>query len=168
MQNDWVSPTIAKHNRLRQELLESWPDLANDEEALNDTLEGASTLPDVTAEIIRSALEDERLAAGISEHIVKLQLRKKRIEERAARKRAKALYAMQEGDLPRIKQPDFSASIGTSKGRVIITDEEALALEFVRLRREPDKKAIGEALRNGDAVAGATLSNPQPTLAVRT
>ncbi len=162
-----LSGAIAQHERLRNELLARWPELANDEEALTDTLEGASDLPDVTAKIIRSALADECLSAGIAGHIDQLRRRKLRLDERAFRKRALALYAMQEGALPRIVQPDFSAHVGRSRGRVIITDEEALSVGYVRFKREPDKTAIGEALRNGDTVEGATLSNPEATLTVK-
>ncbi len=163
----YLGGAIAQHERLRNELLERWPELANDEEVLADTLEGASDLPGVTAQIIRSALADELLSAGITGHIDQLRRRKQRLEERASRKRALALYAMQEGNLPRITQPDFSAHVGRSRSKVIITDEDALVLEYVRLKREPDKTAIGEALRKGDTVDGATLSNPEPTLTVK-
>lgn len=162
-----LSAAIAQHERLRNELLERWPELINDEEALGDTLEGASDLSDVTARIIRSALEDERQALSVGEHIAKVQSRKAYFEWRAARKRALALRAMTEGNLPRIIQPDFSAHVGHSRGRVIITDEDALALDYVRLKKEPDKKAIGEALRNGATIEGATLSNPEATLTVK-
>ncbi len=162
-----INVSLAQHERLRAELLERFPELAHDEEALVDTLEGASDLPDATARIIRSALTDECLADGTGEHIAKLQKRKQYLEWRATRKRALALYAMQEGNLPRIIQPDFSAHIGRSRGKVIITDELALTHEYVRLKKEPDKKAIGEALRNGEWVEGATMSNPEPTLTVK-
>lgn len=162
-----LSTVIAQHERLRAELLERWPELASDADVLEDTLEGASDLPDAIARIIRSALEDERLAESVGEHVAKLQVRKGRLEGRAARKRALALYAMQEGNLPRIIQTDFSAHTGRSRGKVIITDEDALALEYVRLKKEPDKKAIGEALRNGDTVEGATLSSPEATLTIK-
>ncbi len=162
-----LSGAIAQHERLRNELLTRWPELARDSEALEDTLNGESDLPDVTAQIIRSALEDERLGDSVGEHIAKLQKRKLHLDFRASRKRALALYAMQEGNLPRITQPDFSAHIGRSRGKVIITDEEALTHEYVRLKKEPDKKAIGEALRNGDTVEGACLSNPEATLTVK-
>ena len=158
---------IAQHERLRTELLERFPELQEDDDALGDTLYGESDLTDTIAQIIRSALEDERLAESVSEHLAKLRVRKDRLEGRATRKRALALYAMQEGSLPKITQSDFSAHIGRSRGKVIITDEENLALEFIRLKREPDKKAIGEALRNGDTVDGATLSNPEPILTVK-
>jgi hypothetical protein len=160
--------SLAHHERLRAELLERFPELADDEEALGDTLSGESDLPETVAQIIRSALADERLAEGINEYIAKLQLRRHRLNGRAARKRALALYAMTEGNVPRITQPDFDAYTGRSRGKVIVTDEDALALEYVRLKREPDKKAIGEELRNGGVVSGAELSNPEPILVVKT
>ena len=158
----------ARHEALRAELLGRWPELADDEEAREDTLSGISDLPDMLAAVVRSALADEDTVDALQARIKKMQERVARIELRAIRKRNTALHFMQEARIPRLAPPDFTASLGMGKGRVIVTDEAALPKEYVRTKREPDRKKIGEALRAGDEISGAALSNPEPWLSVRT
>jgi hypothetical protein len=157
-----------EHAALLAELLGRWPELATDEETLADTLEGVSRLPEAIAAVIRSALDDEADCTSIAERIKHLQARRKRLEERADRKRALALHFCQEGRLQRIPAPDFTASVSMTKGRVIITDDRALGDAWMRIKKESDKTKIGEALRLGVQVDGAELSNPAPTLRVMT
>jgi hypothetical protein len=155
-----------EHAALLAELLGRWPELASDEETLADTLEGVSRLPEAIAAVIRSALDDEADCTSIAERIKQLQFRRKRLEERADRKRAMALHFCQEGRLQRIPASDFTASISMTKGRVIITGR--VDDKWMRIKKEEDKTKIGEALRAGETINGAELSNPTPTLVVRT
>ena len=157
----------ARHDALRAELLGRWPELRDDPEATEDTLEGLSDLPDMLAAVVRSALADEDTVDALQARIKKMQERVARIELRAFRKRNTALHFMQEARIPRLTPADFTASLGMGKGRVIVTDEASLPKEYVRTRREPDKKKIGEALRAGDEISGAALSNPEAWLSVR-
>jgi hypothetical protein len=159
---------LITHEALRAELQQRWPELQDDEQTLSDTLEGISSLPEMIAAVLRSAIEDELLVAGIREHIGGLKVRQKRLQDRVERKKAMALHYAQEGRLKRIPAPDFTASVGMGGGRVLITDETALADEWVRIKREPDKEKIGKALKAGVIVPGAELSNPVPWLSVRT
>ena len=77
-----------------------------------------------------------------------------------------ALHFCQEGRIKRIPAPDFTAYESMTEGRVIITGTVADA--WMRIKKEEDKVRIGEALRAGEVVPGAELSNPSPTLVVRT
>jgi hypothetical protein len=158
---------LVGHEALRAELLQRWPELHDDPEALADTLEGLSSLPDMIAAVLRSAIEDELLVAGLGEYIGKLKDRQKRIKSRADRKKTLALHYCQEGRLKRIPAPDFTASVGMGKGRVLIPDESALADEWFRIKKEPDLEKIGKALHAGVDVRGAELSNPVPWISIR-
>ena len=55
---------IGRHRYLRDRLLAEFPGIET--EVLADTLEGLTDLREMLAEIIRSALDDEALAVGLS------------------------------------------------------------------------------------------------------
>jgi hypothetical protein len=158
---------LDKHKRLREELLQRWPPLAEDAETLDNTLEGVSTLPEAIAAILRSRREDLAFTEALAVQIKQMEARKARLAERADRKKGLALWAMIEGDLKRIDAPDLAAWTGMSQAKVIIPDESKLPTYWQRVKTEPDKKKIGEALRAGLPVTGASLGNPQPTIIVK-
>src|SRR5206468_3576580 len=92
-----------------EQLLTEIPDI--DAETLADTLEGITNLHKMLAEVIRSALDDEALASGISTRLSDMKARLERFEERAKRKRQLALRAMAEAEIPKIAEADFTASL---------------------------------------------------------
>jgi hypothetical protein len=51
---------------------------------------------------------------------------------------------------------------------VVITDPEAIPGAFMRVRREPDKTAIGAAIASGADIPGAEMRNGLPALTIRT
>jgi dTDP-4-dehydrorhamnose reductase len=59
-----ASSELGRYKALRDQLLEQLPDL--DEQTLADTLEGITDLRELLAELVRSALEDEALSAGLA------------------------------------------------------------------------------------------------------
>ena len=59
-----LAAELRDYSSLRARFLADIPDL--DEETLADTLEGITDLREMLAELIRSALEDEALASGLS------------------------------------------------------------------------------------------------------
>ena len=62
------------------------------------------------AAVIRSALVDEALQAGLRTRLEEMRQRLARLEERGAKKRQLALDAMCEVGLKKLEQPDFTAS----------------------------------------------------------
>jgi hypothetical protein len=75
---------------------------------------------------------------------------------------------MTHAGLRRVVLPEATLSIRAGQPRVIITDEAALPPDCVRVRTEPDKVAIKDRLMRGEPVPGATLSNSESVLSVRT
>src|SRR5690349_18549947 len=86
-----------RYCQLRQQLLAEIPDL--DAETLADTLEGITDLNEMLAEVIRSALEDEALAEGLSTRLKDMKARLERLSDRAERKRQLALSVMREAEI---------------------------------------------------------------------
>ena len=140
-----------------------------DEQTLADTVEGLTDLHDIVQAIIRAAITDEALAAGLKCRIADMQDRLIRLQDRASKRRQIAKDVMIELDLKKITAPDFTASIRPGTPALMVIDQDAVPKTYwepgePRLRRH----ILAHDLKRGEEVAGAALSNPEPVLSVRT
>ena len=140
-----------------------------DEQTLADTVEGLTDLHEILQAIIRAALADEALARGLKCRISDMQGRLDRLEDWAAKRRQIAKDVMVELDLKRITAPDFSASLRPGLPALVVLNEDAVPKTYwepgePRLKRQ----VLASDLKEGAEIAGATLSNPEPVLSVRT
>lgn len=162
-----LSAETTKHLLLRQRLLEAYPEA--DEDTLHDTLEGITNLHEMIAAVIRSALVDEALQAGLRTRLQEMRRRLDRLEARSAKKRELALEAMAEAGLKRLEQPDFTAFTRAGLPGLIIVSEETIPVHYwVPQPPKLDRQALLSDLKRGEAIPGAELSNPKPVLSVRT
>lgn len=159
---------VEECRRQRESLLAAFPELADDETALADTLEGITSITDTIAGYIRSALDDDALADALATRIKDMGERKGRLSARAERRRAIALSLMRAADIKRVERDDFTVGVGWAQRAVVVTDETLLTDDYVRTTREPNKVAIKNAIGAGKTVPGAMLNNGHPTLSVRT
>lgn len=122
-------------------------------------------------ERLRKMLRAARLAdadASATKAIMQeLAERKSRLEGRADRLRDMVKHAMQELGITKLDAPDMTISLRASAPGVEIIDMSQLPERFVRVKVEPDRAAIREALKDGDLVPGACLKNAEPALTVR-
>jgi Siphovirus Gp157 len=140
-----------------------------DEQTLADTVEGLTDLHEIVTAIIRSALADEALAAGLKGRIADMQGRLERLQDRASKRRQVAKDVMVELDLKKITAPDFSVSIRPGMPALQVLDEAAVPSIYwqpsaPRLKRQ---ELLSE-LKHGADITGVALSNPEPVLSVRT
>jgi hypothetical protein len=140
-----------------------------DEQTLADTVEGLTDLHEILAAIVRAALADEALAAGLKGRISEMQERLERLQERAAKRRQVVKDTMVELDLKKLTAPDFSASIRPGMPALLVIDEAAVPSIYWE-PREPrlDRQGLLAELKQGAEITGVTLSNPEPVLSVRT
>ena len=139
-----------------------------DEQTLADTVEGLTDLHEIIAAIIRSALADEALATGLKSRIADMQERLGRLQDRASKRRQVAKDVMIDLDLKKITAPDFSVSIRPGLPSLMVIDEAAVPSIYwqpsaPRLKRQ---ELLSE-LKDGAAIEGVALSNPEPVLSVR-
>lgn len=154
---------------VRARLLEDDPDIAADERLMHDMLEGESgDAMDVLDRVIRASIVAASQARAAEELARSIMARAARYNARAENLRGATFAALTALELKRHERPDFTISIRTGQPRVVITDEASLPDAFVKIKREPDKTLIGAALKAGQAVAGAEMSNSAPSLQVRT
>jgi len=158
---------IHHYTYLRQKLLEAFPDA--DDDTIRDTLEGLTTLHELIAEIIRSALIDESLQSGLRLRLQDMKERLSRLEGRSVKKRELALEAMSEAGLRKIEQPDFTASARSGPPSLVVLAEDQVPESYwVPQPPKLDRQALLGDLKQGGEVPGAQLSNPKPVLSVRT
>ena len=158
---------LQHYRRLKERLLEDLPEV--DDETIRDTLEGITDLHEMIAAVIRSALVDEALHAGLRFRVDDMRERLSRLELRASKKRQLALEAMTEVGLTKLEQPDFTASARAGSPALVVIAEERIP-EAYWLPQPPklDRQAILAELKRGIEIPGAQMSNPKPVLSVRT
>jgi Siphovirus Gp157 len=162
-----VATEVLKHQLLKQRILTAHPGL--DDETLADTLEGITNLHEMIAAVIRSALVDEALQAGLRTRLEEMRQRLARLEERGAKKRQLALEAMCEAELKKLEEPDFTASARAGPPPLVIVAEPEIPEPYwVPQPPKLDRQSLLADLKRGALIQGAQLGNPKHCLAVRT
>ncbi len=134
-----------------------------------DTLEGMTSLTDSLAELLRSSQEDQSLASALRSRMSDMQERCARLEERARKKRELVCTVMEEADLKKHTEPDFTVSLRPSRAPLMIIDEAAIPGDYWKPQpAQLDRMGLISALSNGRDIPGAVLGNPPMTISVRT
>src|SRR5690242_4538718 len=158
---------VSKYSILKERLRANFP--TADQDTLFDTLEGITDLHEMIAAVIRSALVDEALQAGLRTRIEDMRQRLSRLAERGLKKRQLALEAMNEVGLKKLEQADFTASARLGAPPLIVNSEQDVPESYwVPQPPKLDRQALTSDLRHGDEIPGACLGNAAPILTVRT
>jgi hypothetical protein len=151
---------------LRRRLVEADPDI--DEVTLFDTLEGATRLQEAISEVIRVILMEEALADALRDRLSAMRERLDRLETTAEKKREVVLAVMEEADIEKILQPDFTVPLRISPPAVCVVNEAEVPEAFwIPQPPKLDRKGILESLKAGQKVAGASFTNSKVSLAIR-
>ena len=151
--------------RLRERILAEYGD---DADLIRDMVEGETRLHDVLSMVTLELAAVEGEKDGIETAIGKMKDRLTRHCNRATALREAIGAAMGIAEMHTLKTPAATISMHPSPPRVEITDAAALPVIYVTQPAPvPDKRAIGAALKDGQAVPGAVLSNQPPALSVR-
>ena len=149
-------------------LLAEFPQLADDEELLRDTLEGNTRFNEIMERFLSAMRENETLAEAVSQRIGKLRERQTRLTHRAQFYRSLMHRLMDRAGIRSVSLTEAKISVCKSQDKVIITDESAIPDEYLIVKKEPNKVAIKKALKEGKHVSGVALSNGGQTIMVRT
>ncbi len=155
---------LTHHRYLRERLEAAFPDA--DEETLMDTLEGMTSLTDSLAELLRSSQEDQSLASALRSRMADMQERYSRFFRK---KRELVCTVMEEAELKKLTEPDFTVSLRPARAPLMIIDEAAIPGDYWKPQpAQLDRMGLISALSNGRDIPGAVLGNPPMTIAVRT
>jgi Siphovirus Gp157 len=157
---------------LRQRLQSEYG-LVDGEEAMEDTLEGATELPELLAMMARDAVQAEDYAEAIKGRIQAISERKARLEVRATKLRNAIAWALQEAGWKRIPSdalPEMSATLSIGKRPLVIENEAEIPSMFLRVKTltEIKRPELREWLEEGKTMPAARLGNSQPILTIRT
>ena len=139
------------------EVISTLPD-DEDHALLLGSLEGETDIMEVLDRVIESSIADKKLAEMARE-------RAKRVEERAQKSREIAIRIIEALGVSPLERPIYTASLMQIR-KSIVTNSDELPKEFIR--ESPDMIAINKALRAGEEVPGAELSNTEPSLRITT
>jgi len=133
-----------------------------DPQMVLDTLEGLTGEIEVKGTNVAKFIRNlECVAAAKREAGKQMFESAARIERRADSIRAYLLFNMEFSGLTRIECPEFTIAVRKNPASVIIDDEAALPPRFIVQPEppapRPDKAAIRDALKAGEAVPGARL-----------
>lgn len=166
--NDRIALDVAVATARIGVLLRTYPELAEDEALLADALEGQTDLHPVMSKLVRIRQEKRHAAASLSSYMDDLNDRKARMMRGADAVTALMKGLMDTAGAEKLVLPEATVSISSARESVVITDEEAVPSQLCKLIRQPDKKAIGDALKAGESIPGAALQFGESTLTIRT
>lgn len=161
-----LDPTIVR--REIEALRLYYPEVFEDEQLLHDTLQGQTSLHEFLMLVEERRQDVETMSLAITQRIEELTDRHRRYQKREQAMRRLAFNMMQASEQRTLELPIATLSVRHGTPRVLITNENALEDRFCKLIRTPDKTEIKRCLQAGETVTGATLSNAEPTLAIRT
>lgn len=144
-----------------------YPELESDEQLRADMIEGETGAFEFLSMIVRTIGETNALASGTAEYAKELGERKARLERRIEALRSLAFSIMQKAELRKAELPEATLSLRNGTPKVVIVDETAIPEDCTKVIRSPDKTAIKDKLTRGEEVAGAHLSNGEPSLSIR-
>lgn len=165
--SDVLKAELAQYQWLKTKLLEDHDDL--DQETLADTLEGATSLNELLSSVVRHQLDDRSLAKALKTRVEEMRARLVRLEARVQHARGLVRTAMEQADLKKIAEPDFTLSLRPGVRPLMIIDEAAIPEAYwepqpAKLKRQDLRSALGD----GKDIPGAVLGNAQPTVLIRT
>jgi hypothetical protein len=139
-----------------------------DEQTLADTVEGLTDVHEVLEAVIRAALADEAMAAGLKGRIAEMQERLDRLQDRASKRRQIARDVMVELELKKLSAPDFTATVREGMPSLVVLSEQAVpSIYWQQVAPRLKRQELSQELKGGAEIPGVALSNPEPVLSVR-
>ena len=164
-----LAAVVAEYSRVRRDLLETFPELADDAEMLRDSLDGETAAQDVVRSLIRGEKEDKAMAIAMRNLASTYEGRADYWAKRAIARRTAAMRLMQAMGERKITAPEFTVSLKSLPPQIDVYDEEALPQEFwdYQTVRKLARERLRAAIDAGQDVPGARKTNGDETIQVR-
>jgi hypothetical protein len=164
-----IADVLAELRAAAQHLEAEHPDLAADERAWTDTLDGLTDGLDLAEYLAERVLHLEAMECAALQRAKALQARAKRFEAEQDRLRALILALVDAAGGKKVVRAALTLSPRNTPPRIIATDPAATPAEYLQTvtKTEPDKTKIKEALEMGAVVEGWMRSNGGRSLAIK-
>ena len=142
--------------------------LGDDAEAILGTIEGETNLVEAITKAVDRLDELKKHEEALASLVASYNARRDRFAKQADDLRTAIGLALDAAGLKRLELPQATLSLRATPPSVIINDEAAIPSKFWK-QPEPtlSKSAVKEALKAGETVPGATLSNGGTSLHIR-
>ena len=142
-------------------------ELAEDERAYLDTLEGETDLYEWVRRLLERIEQDEGDQAVLAEQIGDRTVRKNRAAERVKASRSAIQALLECAKLDKLVLPEATVSVRDVPPKPIVTDETAVPDELCKFTRRPDMAAIKAGVEAGADIPGVSFDNGGISLTIR-
>lgn len=149
----------------------------DDDQLLEDTIEGETDLKKIMAWVVRNIGEDEAHVVALIQYSKELATRIERLEARIDKKRAALAKAMEESDLKKVSLWNATLTLKINPPKAIIDEAllpssvevegKAYQLQTERIEIKTDRRMVLDLLKQGVQITGAHLSNQPMSLSIR-
>lgn len=166
---DKAAFAIKREAEAAQSLRESLAQLIeNDESLALDMIEGETSLVECIDALLLANTQDAVLVQGAERVVADIEGRATRFKNRISMRRALIEQAMVTAEIKKLERPAGTLSLSNRAPSAVVVNEADIPARFwVASDPKLDKKALAAALKDGETVAGATLSNAAPSLTIR-
>lgn len=149
-------------------LIANMKDVLGDEDAVLLAIDSETDLNGAIAAGLTRIIEAEAIAEMIDALKKRLDARADRFEKQAENLRTAICSAMETAGIKSVEHVIGTVSVRRTPPQVLVTDEAALPTKFFKPQPPKlDKRELLKALKDGEMVRGAQLTNGGITLAIR-
>ena len=164
-----IAHELYKETKAAALLLAQMDDIVGgDAEARRDLVEGETNLREAILMAVQMIGEDEAAITAIKTYCEALASRADRLHTRCRNIRTAIAIAMEAAGEKKIETPFGTISLKNIAPSVIVTEDADIPSQFWKPQpNKLDKAELLRALKTGEDVPGATLSNGGKTIAIR-
>lgn len=161
-----INPLIVRQQI--ENLKVSHPELIEDDEAWLASLESETKFEELVTQLVRRIDDSKALADGTAGRLAELQERKARMLHRMESLRNLLFKLMESAELAKLELPEATISVRKGSPQLVgDADPDDVCDVYCKISRTLDRTAIKDALKDGVAIPGFSLSNGTPSLSIR-
>ena len=149
-------------------MLAAYPELVEDDDLRDDTLEGETDLHAIVKRLLSIRQGSSAMATAIKQIKQDNAERQARFERKADGASAMLKSLLIAAGVDKLTLPEATVSITKPRVVVEITDLDAIPQGFAKFEKRADKAALKAALEAGEQIPGAALAFSDEGLIVRT